>query len=153
LGALAIHRQDVRIQYQGFSVLTDLVNKSSDSVRAVLVAVGTASLAATAMEVGRGNESMQRDGCRLFQLLARATRARGEELKTMFKNTALVDRAAAVLPPEQLKSMQSSPKPSMKDEANERQVQGLGSHSFQRSRTRFSPFPRPWKTLLVFWNE
>jgi hypothetical protein len=119
LGALAVHCQDLRLQYQGFSVLTGLVNKSSNNVRAVLVAVGTASLAVTAMEVGRGNESMQKDGCRLFQVLARAMRARREELKTRVENTAAADCAAAVLPPDQLKSMQSSPK-SMKDEADEK---------------------------------
>lgn len=70
MGAMAAHPDDISIQFLGFSFLTALACKFPASDRWFMAVLGVASLAATAMKVGRGNESMQKKGYRLIQMLA-----------------------------------------------------------------------------------
>lgn len=117
MGAMAVHPEDVRVQYVGFSFLTQLASKATANRQWCMALLGAASSTATAMKVGRGNESMQRDGCRLIQMLAEAARsddgaAKDAILKSEYEKK--VNTAPSAVQPlkslEELKSAMKGPK-------------------------------------------
>ncbi|GAQ83200.1 hypothetical protein KFL_001390170 [Klebsormidium nitens] len=83
MGAMAAHPQDVQVQYLGFSFLADLANMACSNRRWMMAVLGAASSATAAMVLGRGNESMQKKGCRLIRILAESLLSKPDSTGTV----------------------------------------------------------------------
>lgn len=116
MGAMAAHPRDVQVQYLGFSFLADLAEKAPSN-RWLMAVLGAASSAATAMGLGRSNESMQKKGCRLIRVLADSLQSDAEPIdaekdaaKTKHEDTVKNVMAAArtLLPQHRLEALESA---------------------------------------------